>query len=125
VFVDPGTGSPYELFNHTLMIILILLPALWTLAIMTTALIRYWRDTHGPFKDLLNYSAWESTLEQAAKMRHQTGGAEGCTYEENEPSGKRRRLHHLVMYGFILTFISTTSAAFMENVLGQFPPYDY
>lgn len=125
VFADPGTGSPYELFNHTVMIAIFLIPALFTLVVMVSAVVKYWRDTHGPLKDLMNYKAWERTLEQAAVMRHQTGGAEGCTYEENEPSSKRRRWHHLVMYGFILTFISTTSAAFMENILGQLPPYDY
>ena len=125
VFAAPGTGSPYELFNHALMVGIILVPTFWTIGVMIAALVRYWHDTHGPLKDLLNYAAWEHTLEQSATVRHQTGGAEGCAYEENEPSANRRRLHHLVMYGFILTFVSTTSAAFLENVLGQFPPYPY
>lgn len=125
VFAGPEIGSPYELFDHRLMLLVIMVPSLWVVAIMVRALFLYWRDTHGPLKDLLSYKAWERTLEQAATLRHQTGGEEGCAYEENEPSAKRRWAHQLVLYGFVLTFVSTTSAGILQNVLGQYPPYPY
>lgn len=125
VFAGPVTGSPYELLGHGLMITLVLVPTFWTVGVMTVALARYWRDTHGSFRDLLNRPAWEKTFGQTATLRHQTGGAEGCSYEENEPSGRRRVFHQLLMYGFLLTFVSTTSAAVLENLFRLFPPYDY
>lgn len=125
VFAGPEAGSPYELLGHGLMIAVVLVPTFWTIGVMGVALTRYWRDIHGPFRDLLNLRAWQSTFEQTATLRHQTGAAEGCSYEENEPSGRRRVAHQLLMYGFLLTFVSTTSAAVMENFFDLFPPYDY
>jgi len=125
VFAGPRTGSAYELIGHLLMIAIVTVPALWSVGVMLTALARYWKDTHGQFRDLLNGRAWAACLNQSARMTHQTGAEEGCAYEENEPSVNRRRAHHLVMYGFLLTFVSTTSAAVEENFFGQQPPYPY
>jgi citrate/tricarballylate utilization protein len=125
VFGGPTTGSPYELVAYGLMVTLVLIPTVWTVGVMAAALVRYWRDTHGPLGDLLDAGAWARALRQAATLRHQTGGGEHCAYEENEPSTTRRGAHQAVMYGFLLTFVSTVSAAFMENILGLHPPYPY
>jgi len=125
VFAGPEHGSPYELVGHGLMIAVVLVPTFWTVGVMAVALTRYWRDTHGPLRDLLNLRAWERTFEQTATLRHQTGAEEGCTYEENEPAGRRRVAHQLLMYGFLLTFVSTTSAAVLENFFDLMPPYGY
>jgi citrate/tricarballylate utilization protein len=88
-------------------------------------MFKYWRDIHGQWLDLLNPKAWLSTLSQVATLKHQTGGAEGCHYDEPAPTVKRRYLHQMVMYGFLLTFVATSSAAFMENFLDLNPPYPY
>ena len=125
VFAGPQTGSAYELIGHLLLVAIVTVPALWSVGVMLIALARYWKDTHGQFRDLLNGRAWAACLNQSARMTHQTGAEEGCAYEENEPSVNRRRAHHLVMYGFLLTFVSTTSAAIEENFFGQEPPYPY
>jgi citrate/tricarballylate utilization protein len=125
VFGGPATGSPYELVAYGIMVTAVAIPSLWTVGVMAAALARYWRDTHGSLRDLLDAGAWCRALRQAATLRHQTGGGEHCAYEENEPSTARRGAHQAVMYGFLLTFVSTVSAAFMENVLGLHPPYPY
>jgi citrate/tricarballylate utilization protein len=125
VFAGPATGSAYELIGHTLMVVIVLLPSLFTVAVMLRAMLLYWKDIHGSPRDLLRLAAWGPTLRQAATLRHQTGGAEGCSYPDGEPSAARRRSHHLVMYGFLLTFVSTTSAAVLENLFGQEPPFPY
>jgi len=125
VFAGPQTGSAYELIGHLLMVAIVTVPALWSVGVMLIALARYWKDTHGPLRDLLHGRAWAACLNQSARMTHQTGAEEGCAYQENEPSVNRRRAHHLVMYGFLLTFVSTTSAAIEENIFGLEPPYPY
>lgn len=125
VFAGPAVGSPYELIAHGIMVAAVIVPSVWTVGVMAVGLARYWRDTHGPFRDLLDGPAWLRTLGQAATLRHHTGADEGCAYEGNEPSAARRRAHQAVMYGFLLTFVSTVSAAIMENLLGLHPPYPY
>lgn len=125
VFSGPETGSAYELISHALMVFVVSVPALFTIVVMLRALALYWKDIHGPVGDLLDVSAWGATLRQAATLRHQTGGEEGCSYPDGEPSAARRRHHHLVMYGFLLTFVSTVSAAILETFFGQEPPFPY
>ena len=120
-----GEGSPYDVIGHAVLLAAAGLPALWSVGVMLRAMILYWRDTHGPLRDLANLRAWALTLSQVARLSHQTGGAEGCSYEDNKPSGARRIHHQLVLYGFLLTFLATVSAGFMENVLGDLPPYGY
>ena len=120
-----GDGSPYDVIGHAVLIAAAGLPALWSVGVMVRATVLYWRDTHGPLRDLANLRAWGLTLSQAARLSHQTGGAEGCSYENNEPSGARRIHHQLVLLGFLLTFLATVSAGVMENVLGDLPPYGY
>ena len=124
-FESTTTGSAYDLLRHQLLIAVVMVPALWSIGLMSLALVRYWRDTHGPVRDLFNGPAWATTLNQSARMTHQSGAGEGCTYEENEPSASRRHTHQLVMYGFMLTFVATFAAAIEENILGLQPPYPY
>lgn len=125
VFGGPQTGSAYELISHVLLIVVVTVPSFWAIGVLAVAAWRYWRDTHGPIVDLLRLRPWTKTLAQAATLRHMRGGGEQCTYPDNEPTPARRRYHMAVSYGFGLCFVSTTSAAFMENVLGISPPYDY
>ncbi|HET8600415.1 MAG TPA: tricarballylate utilization 4Fe-4S protein TcuB [Segeticoccus sp.] len=125
VFAGPTRGSAYELVSHTLMVVVVAVPALVSVLTLARAAWLYWRDIHGPLAPLLDLPSWRSTLRQVATLRHQTGGAEGCSYPEGEPSAVRRRFHHLVMYGFLLTFISTTSAAILEQFFDAQPPYPY
>lgn len=125
VFAGPQLGSAYELIGHWLMVGVVTIPAVFAVLVMVRAMLLYWKDIHGSFVGLANGRAWALTLGQAGTLRHQSGGEEGCSYPDGEPSAARRRLHHLVMYGFLLTFVSTTSAAFIENLLGQEPPYPY
>jgi citrate/tricarballylate utilization protein len=120
-----GDGSPYEVISHVVLIAAAGAPALWAVGVTLRAMLLYWRDTHGPLRDLANLRAWALTLSQVARLSHQTGGAEGCSYENNQPSGARRIHHQLVLFGFLLTFLATVSAGFMENLLGDLPPYGY
>lgn len=115
--------SPYELIPHVLLLLVVLAPTAYTVLVMGAAAWRYWRDVDGSARGLLNLGAWRRTAWQAATLRHQTGAEEGCSYPEGEPSGARRRWHHLVAYGFLLTFVSTVSAWVAETFLGQAPPY--
>lgn len=123
VVAGSHSRSPYELIPHLLLVLLVLAPTVFTTLVMARAAWRYWRDVDGSFRGLANLAAWRRTAWQTATLRHQTGAEEGCSYPDGEPSGARRRWHHLVAYGFLLTFVSTVSAWVAETFLGQAPPY--
>lgn len=116
-------GDPYSVIGHTIIIASALAASLFAIGVVLVGMARYWRDTHGPLRDLFDLGAWGRTLGLAARLEHQSGAEEGCAYEDNEPKATRKVAHQLIMYGFLLTFASTTSAAIMENVLGLYPPY--
>jgi citrate/tricarballylate utilization protein len=117
--------SPYELIPHIALLIVALAPAIFTVVVMARSVWTYWRVIGGTTAGLLDAAAWTRTFGQAATLRHQTGGPEGCSYPDGEPAGARRRFHHLLAYGFLLTLVSTTSAFVLETFLDSAPPYSW
>jgi citrate/tricarballylate utilization protein len=100
-----------------------LLPAVWSVAVILGAAARYWRDVHGPLRDLAAPAALGRALAQAARLNYLHGGGEECYDGGDDPSPARRRLHHAVCYGFTACFASTVSAAVLQDVMGSPPPY--
>lgn len=122
-FTAPPSGSPYAVLPYLLLLAVVLAPFLWAGAVLTGAVVRYWRDTHGALRDLLNAGAWRRALAQGVNLRHMSGGGEQCSYPEGEPSNARKRFHLALTYGFALCVVSTTAAGIMQDVLGMQPPY--
>jgi citrate/tricarballylate utilization protein len=118
-------GSAYELLEHWVLVGIVAAPAVWSVLALFLGARRYWADTHGSARDLLDARVWAKTLDQAARLTHQSGGGVGCDYPDDEPSTARRGWHHLVSYGFALTFVSTISAAVSEYFFDSLPPYAY
>jgi len=90
---------------------------------MARALAGYWREVHGPLRDLAGWRALGAALLSAVRLRNLRGGGEGCYVGGAGPSAARRRLHTAVAGGFAACFASTLSAAFLQDVLGIGPPY--
>jgi citrate/tricarballylate utilization protein len=86
-----SAGSPYGLLPHWLMVVVVLIPALWSVVIGGWAAVRYWRDTHGAPGDLTSGRAWVRALSAAARLRHMRGGGQECAYPDEEPTPARRR----------------------------------
>ncbi|MCT7660709.1 tricarballylate utilization 4Fe-4S protein TcuB [Mycobacterium deserti] len=120
-----GVGSPYDFIEHWVLIGVAAAPAVFAVVVLFCAALNYWRFTHGQFRHLFNARAWLTALGQAATLRHQAGADDGCAYPKDAPSRARRVFHQMVVYGFGLTLLSTTAAAFQQNVLGMYPPYPY
>jgi citrate/tricarballylate utilization protein len=119
-----GPGSFYEVIPWVAMFVPAMAVTIYGLAIMALGLIRFWRDTDGPFTARLDLSAlWEATAD-VFLLRQMRGGGPGCTYPDERPSHQRVFMHQAVFYGFALTFISTSLAAFYQEILGVLPPYD-
>lgn len=120
-------GSAYDVIRHDLLLVLVGAPAVYTVIVLVAAALGYWRFTHGSLGGLLRLRSWGTALGQALTLRYQAGAETdpGCSYQGEAPTLTRRFFHQAVAWGFILTFVSTTSAAVEEYFFHQRPPYPF
>lgn len=116
-------GGPYRVISYPALLVTVLLPSAWSVAVMLRAMARYWHDTHGPLRELADRAAWGKALIYAARLAYLRGGGGDCYYPGADPSPARRRRHAAVFYGFAACFAATVAAAFMQDILGIPPPY--
>ncbi len=119
----PATGSGfYAYLSHTAMVLLFAPAFLLPLVCIAHGLKRYWRAVGG---QTVSFQHIRHALSQAATLRNLSGGQEqGCNYEQQDRySNSRRWFHQATMYGFILCFLSTSSATVMHYGLGLEAPY--
>jgi citrate/tricarballylate utilization protein len=69
-------------------------------------------------------ATWRA-LRDAVTLRHLHGNGADCVSGEEERRPWRRWSHHLVLWGFLLCFASTTVAAAYHSVFGWVAPYAY
>jgi citrate/tricarballylate utilization protein len=117
-------GSPYAVVPHLLLIVLGVAPVVVSFALLGRGIRRYWRDI-APGVTLASARGWVDSLRNVATLRHMSGGGEGCEYESDDPGRARRWAHQAIMYGFLLTFVSTVSAWVTEAFIGREPPYGF
>jgi citrate/tricarballylate utilization protein len=119
---DVDAASPYELISDPVLIVLLLLPAVFSVVVMFAAARSYWTEVSGSGR--ASVRAVARAVWQAATLRYLRGGGQDCYYPDDaQPSPARRNLHGMVAYGFGLCIVSTASAAFMQHILGMEPPY--
>jgi citrate/tricarballylate utilization protein len=117
-------GSPYRVIAYPALLVAFGLPAAWTVIVMAWSAARYWRATNGPgWGGLASPAVLARALGQAATLRNLRGGGADCSYPGDEPSGARRRLHHLIAWGFAACAASTVAAAISQDFAGDPPPY--
>jgi citrate/tricarballylate utilization protein len=114
--------GPYRVISYPALLVTVLLPSAWSIAVMLRAAARYWHDTRGPLARLPGWAAVGRALAYAASLRYLRGRGE-CSYPGENPSPARRRLHSAVFYGFAACSAATVSAAFMQDIMGIPPPY--
>jgi citrate/tricarballylate utilization protein len=68
--------------------------------------------------------AWRA-LRDAMTLRHLHASGADCASNEEERHPWRRWSHHLVVWGFLLCFASTSVAAVYHGVFGWIAPYAY
>jgi citrate/tricarballylate utilization protein len=120
-----GPGAFYEVIPWLAMLVPAMAVSIYGLAILGIGLIRFWRDTDGPLAAKLDVRSLIEATTDVLVLRQMRGGGPGCTYPDQRPSHRRVVFHQLVFYGFALTFISTSLAAFTQEVMGIPPPYPF
>jgi len=86
---------------------------------------RFWKDTGGTLGQMFNWSAFSRATSDAFSLAYLGGGGDGCFYPDENASMARRNFHHLVFWGFLLDFASTTTAAFYDHFLDWHAPYPF
>jgi citrate/tricarballylate utilization protein len=123
---SPGSlnaASPYRLIPHWVLVGIVSAPVAWGVIAVVVAACRYWRDVHGSTRELARPATWLMALTDGVRLRYMRGGGAECTYPREEPSGRRRCYHTLLVGGLFLCLLSTIAAGAEEEFLGWQPPY--
>lgn len=124
-----GAGAFYTVIPFSIMAWSAAALGLLAMAGLAIAGARFWRDLGGAGEGRLDLRALALALRDASSLRYLggAGGAgaaeDGCTFPDERFSHRRKWLHHLVFYGFLMDLASTTAAAFYHHVLQVEAPY--
>jgi citrate/tricarballylate utilization protein len=118
-----GAGAFYRVVPYAAMTIAPLVIALYGLVVFVIGAVRFWRESGGAFSELIDLKAFWGATRNAFGLTYMKGGGAGCNYPNASFSQSRRWFHHLVFYGFLLDFASTSVAAFYDHFLGWQAPY--
>ena len=97
--------------------------ALLILVSFLIGICKFWRETGGKPGELGDVRAHIQAVGDALRLRYLDGGGHGCNYPDEGFSMARKWLHHLVFYGFMLCFASTTIATIYDHFLHLSAPY--
>jgi citrate/tricarballylate utilization protein len=121
-----GSDSFYRVVDERVMAFPALALSALIAVLCVNGLVAFVRDRGEPRRALLVPQLWLRALQEAASLRWLGARGNDCYYPDiDRPSPTRRITHHVLAYGFLITFASTVSAAFAQYVLGQQPPYDW
>jgi citrate/tricarballylate utilization protein len=118
----PGQGF-YNVIPYGVMVGTASATFLFALLAMGVGFARFWRDTGGRASELAQGRPLLQALRDAATLRYLGGGGHGCNDRDESFSAQRRWFHHLMAYGFLLCFASTSVATLYDHLLGWPAPY--
>ena len=120
-----GPGAFYRVIPWWLMVLLAGGTFLYALLALAMGARNFWRDTGGRAREIGEARPLAKALHDVLTLRNLGGGGGGCNDRDGDFSDARRRFHHLMFYGFLLCFASTTTATFYDHVIGHPAPYPF
>jgi citrate/tricarballylate utilization protein len=120
-----GEGAFYRVIPYMLIVIPISAIAFCIATTLLVGLTHFWRETGGKFSELTDLRANKRAIWDAMKLKYLEGGGCGCNYPDERFSAVRRRFHHMVFYGFMLCFASTSVAMIYDHFLNWIAPYPF
>jgi citrate/tricarballylate utilization protein len=119
---NAAPGAFYSVIPETAMIGVAAATLGFALLSLAIGGINFWRDCGGTVTQArsLREAAWD-----VLTLRNLAGGGHGCNDRNELFSSARRRWHQFLMYGFLLCFASTCTAAVYEHLLGRLAPYPF
>lgn len=113
-----GPGAFYRVIPHPVMAGGAALAFGAAVALLALRLAWFWRAGAGPGAHH-GLRPWLRALHDAATLRN----LKGCEDRSGPAGALRRRAHHLVAYGFGLTFAATLAGAALHHLAGRIAPY--
>jgi citrate/tricarballylate utilization protein len=118
-----GAGAFYRVVPYLAMVLPASVIAIYGAIVFAIGTLRFWRDTHSSFGELVDFGAFVKATQDAFGLRYLSNGGYGCNYPSSAFSQSRRWYHHLVFYGFLLDLASTTVAAIYDHLFHWEAPY--
>jgi citrate/tricarballylate utilization protein len=119
----PGAEGFYAIFPHWLMVGLFAPVFVFALSSLGIGVARFWRDVS---PGAATSPAIAEAMHDALRLKYLDGGhGEGCHDADDAYTLWRRRMHHLVFYGFGLCFAATCVATLYHYAFGWVAPYGW
>jgi citrate/tricarballylate utilization protein len=116
-------GDFYRVFPHGLMVALFAPVFGFVVAALVVGVRRFFRGMHAGSS---NAMAARDAARDVLTLKYLDGGhGDGCNEADDAFTLTRRRLHHLVFYGFMLCFAATCVATLYHYGLNQSAPYGW
>jgi citrate/tricarballylate utilization protein len=122
--IVPGRGF-YNVVPYGIMITVASVTFLFSIFALGLGFTRFWIDTGGRAAELAQGRPLWQAFRDAASLRYLGGGGHGCNDHDESFSKARRMWHHLMAYGFLLCFASTSTATMYDHFLAWPAPYPF
>jgi citrate/tricarballylate utilization protein len=122
--VVPGQGF-YNVVPYGAMVWVASITFLFSLLALGIGFARFWTDIGGRAAELTQPRPLWQAFRDAATLRYLGGAGHGCNDRDESFSTHRRWLHHLMAYGFLLCFASTSMGTVYDHFLGWPAPYPF
>lgn len=121
-----GPGAFYAVLPHSLMAGIAGIIVSFGLVSVSISSVRFARACGLRRRMFFSMANWAATLRAVATLQHLGGGhGEGCNTKDAHYSNLRRYFHQFTMWGFLLCFLATATAAVYELWLGWLSPFPY
>jgi citrate/tricarballylate utilization protein len=120
-----GEGAFYKVIPYLAIVIPFSAIAIYVAATLLIGFIRFWRETGGQFSEIIDVRANRRAIWEVTILKYLDGGGGGCNYPADRFSMARRWFHHMVFYGFMFCFASTSVAMIYDHFLHWSAPYPF
>jgi citrate/tricarballylate utilization protein len=120
-----GPGAFYRIMPWGLMVAFAGVTFIYALVALAMGFRNFWRASERPTSDLAKPRPLAKALHDVFTLKYLGGGGHGCNDADDTFSQTRRRLHHLMFYGFLLCFASTSVATIYDHFFDLPAPYPF
>ena len=124
VYTDAPDQGFYSVIPYKVMVSVASLVFAFALTAIGIGFARFWRSIADQAHPLNARSVFTG-LRDAATLRYLGGGGHGCNDTDETFSAARRVLHHVMAYGFLFCFASTSIATIYDHCFGRQAPYPF
>ncbi len=120
-----GEGAFYTVIPYKVMVFSMSVIVLYIAATLLIGLTCFWRETGGRSGGKIDLRAIRRAIWDVMILKYLDGGGCGCNYPAERFSMVRRWFHHMVFYGFMFCFASTSVAMIYDHFLHWIAPYPF